>query len=307
MRVLVTGGAGFIGSHLCDFLFKKSHSLVVIDDLSSGDLGNLNSIVKAIDFYKAKLEEFDFTQIGRVDAVIHLAAQVSVPVSIESFRHSSSTNLLGTISVLDFCRKHDIPLVYASSSAIYGNLALGDDKSKKIDLLSPYAVDKYVMEIYAKAAFKLYGLSSIGLRLFNVYGPRQDPTSPYSGVISIFVDRIINGKSIVINGGHQTRDFVYVDDVVNCIYRSLEVCLASSTCQQINVLTGHSVSIDELVIMLSKDIMVDIDKTYQDLPEGDPEKSNGTTDKMVRVLGIDLHGMVRTAVGLSKTIKFIRS
>jgi nucleoside-diphosphate-sugar epimerase len=307
MRVLVTGGAGFIGSHLCDFLFKKSHSLVVIDDLSSGDLGNLNSIIKAIDFYQAKLEEFDFTQIGRVDAVIHLAAQVSVPVSIVSFRNSSSTNLLGSISVLDFCRKHDIPLVYASSSAIYGNLALGDDESKKIDLLSPYAVDKYVMEIYAKAAFKLYGFSSIGLRFFNVYGPRQDPTSPYSGVISIFVDRLINRKSIVINGGHQTRDFVYVDDVVNCLYRSLEVCLASSTCEQINVLTGYSVSIDELVTMLSKDIMVDIDKIYEDLPEGDPEQSNGTTDKMVRVLGIDLHGMVRIAVGLSKTIKFIRS
>jgi UDP-glucose 4-epimerase len=307
MRVLVTGGAGFIGSHLCDFLFKKSHSLVVIDDLSSGDLGNLNSIIKAIDFHQAKLEEFDFTQIGRVDAVMHLAAQASVPVSIESFRDSSSTNLLGTISVLDYCRKNDIPLVYASSSAIYGNLALGDDESKKIDLLSPYAVDKYVMEIYAKAAFRLYGLSSIGLRFFNVYGPRQDPTSPYSGVISIFIDRLINGKSIVINGGHQTRDFIYVDDVVNCLYRSLEVCLASSTCEQINVLTGSSVSIDELVIMLSKDIMVDVDKTYQDLPEGDPEQSNGTTDKMVRAMGIDLHGMVRIMEGLSKTIKFIRS
>ena len=115
-----------------------------------------------------------------------------------------------------------------------------------------------------------------------------------------------NGKSIVINGGHQTRDFVYVDDVVNCLYRSLEVCLASSTCEQINVLTGYSVSIDELVIMLSKDIMVDIDKIYQDLPEGDPEQSNGTTDKMGRILGIDQHGMIRIAEGLSKTIKFQR-
>ena len=180
-------------------------------------------------------------------------------------------------------------------------------KSEKIDLLSPYAVDKYVMEIYAKAAFRLYGLSSIGLRFFNVYGPRQDPKSPYSGVISIFADRLINGKSIVINGGHQTRDFVYVDDVINCLYRSLEVCLASSTCEQINVLTGSSVSIDELVFMLSKDLNVDVDKTYQDLPEGDPEQSNGTTDKMVRLLGIDMHGMVRIALGLSETIKFLRS
>jgi len=307
MRILVTGGAGFIGSHLCDFLFKKSHSLVVIDDLSSGVLGNLNSVIKAIDFHQAKLEKFDLAQIGRVDAVMHLAAQASVPVSIESFRDSSSTNLLGTISILDYCRKHDIPLVYASSSAIYGDLALGDDESNEIDLLSPYAVDKYAMEIYAKAAHKLYGLSSIGLRFFNVYGPRQDPTSPYSGVISIFVDRLINGKSIVINGGHQTRDFVYVDDVVNCLHRSLEVCLASRTCEQINVLTGSSVSIDELVFMLSKDIMVDVEKIYQDLPEGDPEQSSGTTDKMERVIGIDLHEMVRIGEGLSETIKFMRN
>lgn len=307
MRILVTGGAGFIGSHLCDFLIKKSHSLVVVDDLSTGDLGHLNSIIKVIDFHQAKLEKFDFAKIGRVDAVMHLAAQASVPVSIECFRDSSSINLLGTISVLDFCCRYGIPLVYASSSAIYGDLALGDDESEKIDLLSPYAVDKYVMEIYAKAAFRLYGLSSIGLRFFNVYGPRQDPKSPYSGVISIFADRLINGKSIVINGGHQTRDFVYVDDVINCLYRSLEVCLASSTCEQINVLTGSSVSIDELVFMLSKDLNVDVDKTYQNLPEGDPEQSNGTTDKMVRLLGIDMHGMVRIALGLSETIKFLRS
>jgi UDP-glucose 4-epimerase len=307
MRFLVTGGAGFIGSHLCDFLIKKSHSLVVIDDLSAGDLGNLISVIEAIEFYQVKIEKFDFEEIGRVDAVIHLAAQASVPVSIERFRDSSSTNLLGTISVLDYCRSYDIPLVYASSSAIYGDLVLGDDECEKIDLLSPYAVDKYVMEVYAKAAFRLYGLSSIGLRFFNVYGPRQDPKSPYSGVISIFADRLINGESIVINGGHQTRDFVYVDDVVNCLYRSLKVCLASSTCEQINVLTGSSVSIDELVIMLSKDINVDVDKTYQALPEGDPEQSNGTTGKMVRLLRADLHGMVRIEVGLSETIKFIRS
>ena len=192
--------------------------------MSAGDLDNLNSIIEAIDFYQAKIEKFDFVKIGRVDAVIHLAAQASVPVSVECFRDSSSTNLLGTISVLDFCRRHDIPLVYASSSAIYGDLALGDDECEKIDLLSPYAVDKYVMEIYAKAAFRLYGLSSIGLRFFNVYGPRQDAKSPYSGVISVFADRLINGKSIVINGGHQTRDFIYINDVVNAFYIVLNSC-----------------------------------------------------------------------------------
>lgn len=307
MRLMVTGGAGFIGSHLCDFLFENGHSLVVIDDLSTGHLSNLSRVIKEIEFYQIGIEKFDFTKIGVVDAVFHLAAQASVPISIESFGDSSSTNLLGTISVLEYCRKQGTPLVYASSSAIYGDLSLGNDESEEIDLLSPYAVDKYVMELYAKAAFKLYGLSSVGLRFFNVYGPRQDPKSPYSGVISVFADRLISEKKIVINGGYQTRDFVYVSDVVKCLYRSLEVCQATSTCEQINVLTGSSVTIDDLVKMLGKVIDVRIDKSYQDLPDGDPEQSSGTTSKMLRVMGIELQEMVGITEGLSETIKFLRS
>jgi UDP-glucose 4-epimerase len=128
-----------------------------------------------------------------------LAAQASVPISVAKFGSSSSSNMLGTIKVIDYCRVNQIPLVYASSSAIYGNLELGDDQNSRVDLVSPYATDKYAMELYAKTAYKLYQLSSIGLRFFNVYGPRQDSTSSYSGVISTFVDRLLRRKSITIN------------------------------------------------------------------------------------------------------------
>ena len=151
----------------------------------------------------------------KLDAVIHLAAQASVPVSIQSFGRSSSSNLLGTVRIVDFCRIKNIPLVYASSSAVYGNLVIGNDEENIIELLSPYATDKFVMELYCKTSMEIYNMSSIGLRFFNVYGPRQDPTSQYSGVISIFIDRIIKNKPITIYGGYQTRDFVFVKTLLN--------------------------------------------------------------------------------------------
>ncbi len=306
MKIVVTGGAGFIGSHLCDFLISKKHSVVVIDDLSTGYLSNIESIKDKVDFFNAKVEEFDFDNISNIDAVVHLAAQVSVPISIDSFKESSSTNLLGTISVMEYCQKQNIPLVYASSSAVYGDLPLGDDNADKVNLLSPYAVDKYTMELYAKTSFKIHRLSSIGLRFFNVYGPRQDPTSPYSGVISIFADRLLNGKSIVINGGHQTRDFIYIEDVVKAIYKSVLTVNERILCEQVNILTGQSVTIDRVADMLMAAVDVQVKKIYQELPAGDPVRSKGTTGKMKLLLGTDLNDMIPIDTGLSSTVSFIK-
>lgn len=306
IRYLITGGAGFIGSNLCEFLVDKGHSVVVIDDLSTGYKNNLTSILKSITFYKEKIEFFDFVLLPKIDAVVHLAAQPSVPISIADFGNSSSGNILGTIKIIDYCSINQIPLTYASSSAIYGNLELGSDINSEIDLLSPYATDKYVMELYAKTAFKLYQLSSIGLRFFNVYGPRQDPNSPYSGVISIFVDRLIKGLNITINGGHQTRDFIYVNDVVDIIFQSTILASEKQLCEHSNVLTGKSVSIDYLAKMLINQIEQDVDINYQALSIGDPENSSGSIKKMKELFGVDLKKMTSLNSGLSKTVDFIR-
>ena len=307
MKILITGGAGFIGSNLCDYLLLKKHKIVIVDDLSTGHKSNLSSIFDKIEFYKEKIEWFDFDKVSDIDAIVHLAAQPSVPLSITNFADSSSSNLLGTINVIDYCRVRKIPLIYASSSAVYGDLTLGNDESKEIDLLSPYATDKYAMELYAKTAHKLYQLSSVGLRFFNVYGPRQDPGSPYSGVISIFADRILEGREITINGGHQTRDFVYVKDVVNTIYQAITLVSKSVICEVSNVLTGESVTIDHLSNQMMDIVGVDVNKTYQDLSMGDPEQSDGTVEKMVRLFSIEISRFLELREGLQETIQYIKS
>jgi len=306
MNILVTGGAGFIGSHLCDHLVNSEHNIIIIDDLSSGNRANLSCVLDVVDFHEERVEVFDFSKLSNVDAVVHLAAQVSVPVSIVDFDSSSTSNLSGTVKVIDFCQRNQLPLVYASTSAVYGNLDFGDDATSSIDLLSPYAADKYSMELYAEVAYKLHKMSSVGLRFFNVYGPRQDPNSAYSGVISIFCDRLLANKDITIKGGYQTRDFIYVKDVVDAICKSLTVAHDNDICEQINVLTGKSISIDQVADMLIEAVGATIDPIYVDLPAGDPEKSNGATTKMERLLGTDLESMVSIAAGLSTTVNFIR-
>ena len=305
-KLLVTGGAGFIGSNLVESLLKDKYQVIVIDNLSTGKKNNLYKVLDDIDLIVDDLETHDLRQYRNVKAVIHLAAQAAVPLSIEKFKTSSITNILGTIKIIDFCRLSKIPFIYASSSAIYGQMEVGNDASTEINLLSPYSVDKYAMEMYATVANQIYGLSSVGLRFFNVYGPRQDRSSPYSGVISIFVDCLLKKKSITINGGYQTRDFIYVNDVVKAIEQSLSNALESCVCEQVNILTGTTISIDELADIFIDEIGVDAVKIYQELPMGDPVHSNGTTEKMIDFLNIDVKSLTSLKAGLTETIDFMR-
>ena len=305
MKYLITGGAGFIGSNLVKSLLDDSHEIIVIDNLSSGFMHNIEEIKDKIEFHQVCIEDFDLNNIKNIDVVVHLAAQASVPFSIEKMEESSSSNLISTIKIINFCHERKIPLVYASSSAIYGDLEIGDDASSAIDLQSPYSADKYVMEVYAEIAHKNYDLRSMGLRFFNIYGPKQDPSSPYSGVISIFIDRLLKKKSILINGGHQTRDFVYVDDAINCIKASINKLFNENICDQVNVLTGKSISIEDLADNIAEILDFKSKKIFKELPDGDLLNSYGSTTKMENLLDLDSKSFIDIKKGLEKTIKSV--
>ena len=300
---IVTGGCGFIGSHLVEKLVSLNNKVIIIDNLSSGFIDNIDINSKLIEFRNVSVENMDFSQIDKVDGVFHLAAQASVPLSIENFYESSKTNSLSSFKIISYCKEFDIPIVYASSSAVYGNLALGKE-GDKIELLSPYAVDKFSMEKYFEAAYNYSNLSSFGLRFFNVYGPKQDPCSQYSGVISIFTSRLIENKEIYVNGGYQTRDFVYVGDVVNCLIRAFKKIRIERGCYISNVLTGKSISINELIKNLSNNLAIEPKCIYRELPKGDPERSSGDTLRIKKILDINLDKMMKFEQGLKKTIEW---
>ena len=300
---LVTGGAGFIGSHLLDRLINENNHVICIDDLSTGSESYLPQSDK-LNFREIKIQDIETNHISKnIDGIFHLAAQASVPVSIEEFYQSSANNILGTLKVWDLAKQYNIPIIYASSSAVYGNLPLGDDQIDKYDIISPYAQDKLTMEHYARICWDIYQTPSIGLRFFNVYGPRQDPQNPYSGVISVFADRLLNNKSVTVNGGYQTRDFIYVEDIVKVMVESMNHILNSKCCEVFNVGTGISITIDNLLSIVSNIIKVKPEILLKDLPSGDSEKSDGTYQKIKDIINVNIEKFIKLEDGLSYTIK----
>lgn len=254
-KFLVTGGAGFIGSHLTDSLCLQGHNVTIIDDLSTGKVENVNDQAKLIvgSILDKKLMR---QEIHNSDGVFHLAAIASVPASNEHWLDTHQINQSATVSILEILAEskragNNIPFVMASSAAIYGNPGVRVTESIAPDPLSAYAADKLGSELHAKIACNVHGLQTTCLRFFNVYGPRQDPKSPYSGVISIFSDKIVEDIEFSIHGdGMQTRDFVYVDDVVVCLCKAMQT--TKEQFRVINICTGNSISIMRLVEVISK-------------------------------------------------------
>ena len=305
MVYLVTGGAGFIGSNLVEGLMKSKHEVIVVDDLSSGHLDNITDR-EYCRIYTQRIQDLDLESFKGLDGVFHLAAQASVPVSITEFYTSCQNNILSSLRVFDMARRFDVPVVFASSSAVYGNLPKGNDSSNLYELESPYAVDKYSMEKYAEVAYKLYKLPSIGLRFFNVYGPKQDPNNPYSGVISIFIKQVNCGETVTVNGGYQTRDFIFVKDVVNVLVKAMNILHTKSMYMVVNVGTGRSVTIDGLLDAIVKIIGRGSKVENKPLPTGDPEVSSGTYDKMVNLFDLSLDNFIKLEDGLKETIRYFQ-
>ena len=248
-RVLVTGGAGFIGSHLTEALVEKDYQVVVLDNLSTGRLSNLDAVSDSIDLVEGDIQDFQTVRQAAkgCHTVFHLAAVVSVPQTIDQPVESAAVNDMGTLHVLEAARDCGASnLVFASSSAIYGDdPELPKDEKMKPKPLSPYAVQKITGEYYARLYHQLYGMNTTSLRFFNVYGPKQDPSSPYSGVISIFMSKAAQNSTPTIYGdGSQTRDFVYVADVVRALLKAAGTVTAAG--HAINIGTGIAVDINQL-------------------------------------------------------------
>lgn len=257
-KFLVCGGAGFIGSRIVERLIELGHHVIALDDLSTGKLSNLEQVTNSnnFQFVHGDICDFDlclkYTQ--NIDYCINQAALVSVPRSIDEPLVNNAININGFLNLLEACRLNKVKrVVYASSSAVYGDdLKLKKQEDIVGEVISPYALSKSVNEQYAKLYHKVYGLESVGLRYFNVYGPKQDPSSVYSGVISIFFDRLFSNQSLNIYGdGSVTRDFVFVDDVAEA---NILACLSDNDIagKVYNIGTGKSNSINELATTLLK-------------------------------------------------------
>ena len=249
---LVTGGCGFIGSHLADALTARGHRVHILDDLSTGRRANAPAAAELVVGDVA-----DATTVRRamegMAGCFHLAAIASVQRSIEAWAATHRVNLGGTINVLEAARRSGgAPVVYASSAAVYGdNPALPLSESAAIAPLTPYGADKAGGELHARAAFAVHGVCSTGLRFFNVFGPRQDPASPYSGVISIFAENLLAGRPLSIFGdGEQSRDFVFVADVVGALLAAME--RQDRSARVFNVCGGQRISLLRLIAALER-------------------------------------------------------
>jgi len=299
---LVTGGCGFIGSHLVDALLSRGDEVRVIDDLSSGKRENVPAGVPVTvgDVADAKLIA-DCMQ--DMDGCFHLAAVASVQRGNEDWLGTHRTNLTGTISVFDAARRCNprgpVPVVYASSAAVYGDnpaIPLGEDAP--IAPLSAYGSDKAGCELHGRVAWHVHGVPNTGFRFFNVYGPRQDPKSPYSGVIAIFADRVAAGQTIDMHGdGRQVRDFVYVADVVRHLLAAMARPVPAA--RVFNVCTGRPTSILDLARLLAEVANRPYHVAHKPARVGDIRLSLGNPARAAEVFGFTAD--VGVADGLRQT------
>ena len=298
---LVTGGAGFIGSHLVDALLAQGHVVRVLDDLSSGKRANLDRRAELMEGDVGDTATVRRATLG-VDGVFHLAAVASVARANEDWPGTHRTNLGGTVNVFDAARANGgPPVVYASSAAVYGATegVAGEDCTPSP--LSAYGADKLGSELHARAGAVVHGVPSVGFRFFNVYGPRQDPSSPYSGVISIFTDRLMARSGIMVHGdGRQTRDFVYVADIVAFLLAGMTHAARSPGALVLNACTGRETSILELAHAVGGLLQVRPNVGHGPGRAGDIRRSVGAPGKAQAILR--LTAQTTLAEGLEATL-----
>jgi nucleoside-diphosphate-sugar epimerase len=304
---LVTGGAGFIGSHLSEEIARRGHRVRVADSLITGKRTNLDHI-PGVDFMEGDLAELEFAKKAAegCDYVLHQAAIPSVPRSVKDPITSNRANVDATLNMLVAARDAGVKrLVFAASSSAYGDTpTLPKHEQMPTNPLSPYALQKVVGEQYLQMFTKLYKLETVSIRYFNVFGPRQDPTSPYSGVISVFATALLENRSPKIYGdGKQTRDFTYVANVVDGVLRACDAPNASG--EVINVATGGRISLNDLFYAMRDVVGGNLEPTYSEPRQGDVRDSQADIRKAKDLLGYT--PTVSFEDGLARTIAWYRS
>jgi nucleoside-diphosphate-sugar epimerase len=305
-QFLVTGGAGFIGSHLAEELLRRGHAVRVADNLITGKRSNLDHL-SDVEFLEGDLADLSFARraVDGAEYVLHQAAIPSVPRSVKDPITSNRANVDGTLNVLVAARDAGVKrLVFAGSSSAYGNTAtLPKREDMPSNPLSPYALQKVIGEQYLQMFTRLYGLETVSTRYFNVFGPRQDPSSPYSGVISVFATALLENRSPTIYGdGGQTRDFTYVANVVDGVLRACEAEGVSG--EVINVATGGRTSLNQLFETMKRLIGASVGATHAEPRAADVRDSQADISKARRLLGYS--PSVSFEAGLSRTIEWYR-
>ena len=304
---LVTGGAGFIGSHLAEELLRRRQTVRVVDSLITGKRRNLEHL-PGVDFLEGDLADLSIASraVEGMDYVLHQAAIPSVPRSVQDPVTSNRANITSSLNLLVAARDAGVKrLVYAGSSSAYGNtptLPKQEDMTPKP--LSPYALQKLVAEQYGQMFTQLYGFETVTIRYFNVFGPRQDPGSPYSGVISLFSTALLEGRQPTIYGdGEQTRDFTYVANVVDGVLRA---CAAPKVAGEvINVATGGSISLNELLRVMNRLVGTNLQAVYKPGRQGDVKDSQADITKAKTLLGYT--PLVPLEEGLQRTLAWCRT
>ncbi|MEP7338248.1 MAG: SDR family oxidoreductase, partial [Acidobacteriota bacterium] len=293
---LVTGGAGFIGSHIAEALVKRGDRVRVLDNLSTGKRENLAHIAGEVEFIEGDIRDYETTlrAMEEVSVVFHEAAIPSVPRSVKDPQLNHDNNVNGTFNVLLAARDAEVKrVVFAASSSAYGETeVLPKQEEMRPSPLSPYAVAKLVGEYYCQVFTRVYGLETVCLRYFNVFGPRQDPSSPYSGVISKFITTLLNGRAPVIFGdGEQSRDFTYIDNVVAANLSAAEAPAAAG--QVMNLGLCERTTLNQLLGELQRIIGTSLAPQYEDARTGDIRHSLADITRAEELLGY------RPTVGLA--------
>jgi nucleoside-diphosphate-sugar epimerase len=306
-QYLVTGGAGFIGSHLAEELVRRGERVRVVDSLITGKRENLAHLPQ-VEFIEGDLAEPGVAAraVSGVDYVLHQAAIPSVPRSVEDPVTSNRANIDATLNVLVAARDAGVKrVVYAGSSSAYGNSAtLPKVETMPTAPLSPYALQKLVGEQYCQMFTRLYGLETVTIRYFNVFGPRQDPSSPYSGVISVFISAACQGKAPTIYGdGEQTRDFTYIANVVDGVLRATQARDASG--EVINVATAGRISLNKLFEVIRDLVGINVQPKYAEVRAGDVRDSQADIGKARRLLNYE--PSVSLEEGLKRTVAWYRA